>query len=129
MKKLSRPNRAKQIVIGQRVSRALLQRAKELKNKMTPAEELLWKHLRANKFYGYHFRRQQVIDGFIVDFYCHQLGLVIELDGSIHYNRKEADSIRDNRLAERNLTIIRFRNEDVFGNLSGVLERIRELMT
>lgn len=128
MKKQFPPERTRQIVIGQRVSRALLQRAKELKQKMTPAEELLWKQLRANKFHGCHFRRQQVIDGFIVDFYCHRLGLVIELDGDVHNCRKEADSIRDSRLAERNLTIIRFRNEDVFRDMDRVLNRIRELV-
>jgi len=50
---------------------------------MTPAEELLWEELRANKRGG-HFRRQQIIAGFIVDSYCHKVALVVEVDGDIH---------------------------------------------
>ena len=71
------------IVTGQRVTKEKLQRAKELRREMTPAENLLWKEVRANKL-GVHFRRQQVIQGFIVDFYCHRAGLVVEVDGDVH---------------------------------------------
>jgi very-short-patch-repair endonuclease len=60
----------KNILPGQRVTKEKLQRAKELRREMTPAEKILWEKLRANKL-GVHFRRQQVIAGFIVDFYCH----------------------------------------------------------
>ena len=58
---------------------------------MTPAEKILWNELRANKL-GVHFRRQQVIAGFIVDFYCHKAGLVVEVDGDIHDLQKEEDA-------------------------------------
>jgi very-short-patch-repair endonuclease len=71
------------IVHGQRVTKEKLQRAKELRREMTPAEKILWQELRANKV-GVHFRRQQVIAGFIVDFYCHKASLVIEVDRDIH---------------------------------------------
>ena len=57
---------------------------------MTPAEKILWEELRANKP-GVHFRRQQIIAGFIVDFYCHKAALVIEVDGDIHDLQKEED--------------------------------------
>ena len=60
----------KNIVTNQKVTAQKLQRAKELRREMTPAEKILWEELRANKL-GAHFRRQQVIAGFIVDFYCH----------------------------------------------------------
>ncbi len=59
---------------------------------MTPAEKILWQELRANKL-GVHFRRQQVIAGFIVDFYCHKAGLVIEVDGDI-YDLQQAEDAR-----------------------------------
>ena len=65
---------------------------------MTPAEKILWEELRANKL-GVHFRRQQVIQGFIVDFYCHQAGLVIEVDGDIHDLQKEEDERREKVLS------------------------------
>ena len=60
----------KNIIPGQKVTKEKLLRAKELRSEMTPAEKILWNELRANKL-GVHFRRQQVIQGFIVDFYCH----------------------------------------------------------
>jgi very-short-patch-repair endonuclease len=62
------------IISGQRVTKEKLQRARELRREMTPAEKLLWQELRAKKL-GIHFRRQQVIVGFIVDFYCHKAAL------------------------------------------------------
>ena len=64
--------RKRNIVTGQKVSREKLRRAQELRQKMTPAERRLWNQLRANRLGGWHFRRQQIIDGFIVDFYCHK---------------------------------------------------------
>ena len=73
----------KNIIPGQRVVKEKLQRARELRREMTPAEKILWQELRGNKL-GVHFRRQQIIAGFIVDFYCHKVGLVIEVDGDIH---------------------------------------------
>ncbi len=116
------------IIPGQKVARDKLQRARELRREMTPAEKILWEELRGNKL-GVHFRRQQVIAGFIVDFYCHKGGLVIELDGSVHRGdqQKENDAKRDKALGELGLQIIRFKNEDVVKNLSAVLEKIQEL--
>ena len=65
----------KNIIPGQKVTKEKLQRAKELRREMTPAEKILWNELRANKL-GVHFRRQQVIAGFIVDFYCHPVKII-----------------------------------------------------
>jgi very-short-patch-repair endonuclease len=95
---------------------------------MTPAEKLLWQELRANKL-GVHFRRQQIIAGFIVDFYCHKAALVIEVDGDIHDLQQEEDARREKALREMGLTIVRFRNEDVMQDLPAVVGRIRSLIS
>jgi very-short-patch-repair endonuclease len=92
---------------------------------MTPAEKMSWKDIRANKL-GVHFRRQQVISGFIVDFYCHKADLVIEVDGDIHDLQQEEDALRENALKEFGLRIIRFRNEEILNDLSSVVEKIKE---
>ena len=116
----------KNIVTGQRVTPAKLQRAKELRQNMTPAEKTLWQNLRANRLDGWHFRRQQIIDGFIVDFYCHRAELVIEVDGPIHATQREADAKRETALRERGLAILRFTNHEVMNNLRTVLNTIRQ---
>ena len=97
---------------------------------MTPTEAILWQELRGNKL-GVHFRRQQVIAGFIVDFYCHKAGLVIELDGSVHGGdeQKGNDAEQDKVLGKMGLRIVRFMNEDVIKNSPKVLRRIRELIS
>jgi very-short-patch-repair endonuclease len=118
----------KSIVTDQRVTKAKLQRAKELRREMTPAEKLLWQELRANKL-GVHFRRQQVIAGFIVDFYCHKAALVVEVDGDIHDLQQEEDARREAVLREMGLTIVRFRNENVIQALPTVVENIRSLIS
>ena len=115
----------KNIVTDQIVTKAKLERAKELRREMTPAEKLLWQEVRANKL-GVRFRRQQVIQGFIVDFYCHKAGLVIEVDGDIHDLQKEEDERREKVLRELGLRIVRFRNDEVGRNLSAVVGKIRE---
>ena len=71
------------IIRGQRNRRQKQAFAKKLRAKMTDYEKILWKRLRTNKLLGLHFRRQQIIDGFIVDFYCHKTKLIIEIDGGI----------------------------------------------
>jgi very-short-patch-repair endonuclease len=116
---------AKNIVTGQRVTKAKLQRAKELRREMTPAEKLLWQEVRANKL-GVRFRRQQVIQGFIVDFYCHQAGLVVEVDGDVHDLQKEEDERREKVLTEMGLRIVRFGNDEVGRDMSAVVGKIKE---
>ena len=114
----------KNIVTNQPVTKEKLQRAKELRREMTPAEKILWEELRANKL-GVHFRRQQVVQGFIVDFYCHQAGLVIEVDGDVHDLQKEEDQRREKVLSALGLRVVRFRNDEVINNLSAVVGKIR----
>jgi very-short-patch-repair endonuclease len=114
----------KNIIPGQRVTKEKLHRARELRSEMTPAEKILWQEVRANKL-GVHFRRQQIVAGFIVDFYCHSAGLVIEIDGGIHSKQKQDDSEREKALKEMGLSVVRFRNEEVIKDLSNVLDKIR----
>ena len=112
------------IVTGQKVTPQKVQRARELRREMTSAERRLWNRIRANRLGGWHFRRQQIIDGFIVDFYCHKAGLVVEVDGPIHQRQKLADSERTQALAGRGLKVIRFTNCEVMNNIQQVLRSI-----
>ena len=114
------------IIIGQKVSPEKIKRAKELRQNMTPAEKILWQHLRAKRFNNLKFRRQQIIEGFIVDFYCHSLGLVIEIDGKIHEKQIEYDRDRDKILSTKDLHILRFTNEQVIESIDSVLNTICE---
>ncbi|MFL0682758.1 MAG: endonuclease domain-containing protein [Algoriphagus aquaeductus] len=101
-------------------------RARELRKQMTPAEKKLWDILKGKSLSGFKFRRQHPIKKFIVDFYCHELKLVIEVDGSIHNQKDQAeyDLGRTFELEELGLKVIRFRNEEVFDLTEEVLDRI-----
>jgi very-short-patch-repair endonuclease len=114
------------IIAGQRVAPAKLEAAKGLRRNMTEAERLLWAAVRGNRLDGLHFRRQQVIDGFVVDFYCHAAGLAVEIDGPVHDGRVEYDAERSRVLQLRGLRELRLRNEDVLDRLGTVLAQIRE---
>ena len=117
----------KNIYPGQKVNPEKINRARTLRRNMTPAEKVLWQELRTNKL-GSHFRRQQVIAGFIVDFYCHSAGLVIELDGDIHIEQKEYDTGRDHILENMGLYVVRFSNDDVLLNMPKVLIQVNKLI-
>ncbi|HZP84976.1 MAG TPA: DUF559 domain-containing protein [Chthonomonadaceae bacterium] len=98
--------------------------ARQMRQGMTPAERLLWQRLRNNRLHGLHFRRQQILDGFIADFYCHAAGLVIEVDGSVHAGREDYDGHRDQVIAARGLKVLRFTNTHIETDLEGVLTDI-----
>ena len=99
----------------------------QLRKIMPGPEQYLWQRLR-NKQLGVKFRRQQGIGRYIVDFYCPECALVIELDGDSHYleGAQEYDAIRDKFMAELQLSVLRFSNSDVMNNVNGVIEVIRE---
>ncbi len=117
------------IVTGQTVARAKVKLARVLRDQMTEEEKRLWQHLRANRLDGYHFRRQQIIDGFIVNFYCHSAGLVIEVDGEVHENQIAYDAERDGILKTRGLKVLRIPNDEIRTNLDNVLQSIRAYIT
>jgi very-short-patch-repair endonuclease len=111
-------------VIGQRVSREKKELADYLRGNMTEAENILWKELRANRLSGYHFRRQQIISGFIVDFYCHKTSLIVEVDGGIHDKTEFSDVERDTILERQGFRVLRLKNEEVKNDLNDVMKRI-----
>lgn len=100
--------------------------ARELRNNSTLSEVLLWRHLNKKQMRGYDFDRQKPIDNFIVDFYCNELMLAIEIDGVSHENRHEEDDIRQSRLESLGIRFLRFYDSDVKGNMQGVVTVIEE---
>jgi very-short-patch-repair endonuclease len=114
----------KSIITGQHITSAKAQRARDLRREMTPAERLLWARLRANRLQGFHFRRQQIIEPYIVDFYCHQAGLIIEVDGDVHAGQQAYDRQREQQLQARGLRVLRFTNRQVVNQLDEVLHTI-----
>src|SRR3712207_6042446 len=101
------------IVRGQPVSREKKAKARELRAEMTEAKRVLWQEIRREQLPGLRFRRQQIIHGYIVDFYCHLAGLVVEVDGSIHGTQAEYDAERDEILTASGFRILRFTNDQV----------------
>jgi very-short-patch-repair endonuclease len=95
--------------------------ARRLRRNMTRAETMLWHRLRANRLDGLAFRRQQVIRGFIADFYCHAVGVAIELDGSVHDGQIDYDAERTRILSELGIVVIRFPNSAVEQDIESVL--------
>jgi very-short-patch-repair endonuclease len=111
-------------IIGSRTANVKRERAYEFRREMTLAEKRVWRALRHNQLNGLHFRRQQTIAGFIVDFYCHAAALVVEIDGGVHGETREYDANRDQILASRGFHTLRVANEDVVHQLREVLQRI-----
>lgn len=104
----------------------LTERAKELRKNMTKEERRLWYDYLRNC--EVRFLRQKVIDNYIVDFYCSKAKLIIELDGSQHYESKGLlkDEIRTEKLEKRNLTVLRIPNNEINENFYGVCEFLTE---
>jgi very-short-patch-repair endonuclease len=100
--------------------------SRQLRKSPTPAEKMLWESLRKEHFFGYRFRRQAPFGRYIFDFYCVKKKLVIELDGSSHYDKKSIDKNRDDYLSGLSIKVLRFHNEAVFHNLKAVLNTISE---
>jgi very-short-patch-repair endonuclease len=101
-------------------------RAREMRKNPTPAEDRLWQRLQRQQINGLRFRRQQVFEGFIVDFYCPEAHLVVEVDGDVHELQADYDEARTAVLEGLGLRVLRFRNDEVFENIDGVLTVIGE---
>jgi len=106
----------------------LVSRAQELRKNMTVAEKKIWYDYLRN--FPYRVYRQRPIDNFIVDFYCPKLKLVIEIDGASHYseNARNRDQQRTERLQGYGLNVIRFNNQEVLNNFTGVVTFIEGLI-
>ena len=105
----------------------LEERRKELRSKLTPAEVFLWKCIQKKKLEGRKFRRQHSIQNYIVDFYCAEEKLIIELDGQVHFNvvQEEYDLERTSELESLGFKLIRFENKQVFEETVLVIETIK----
>jgi very-short-patch-repair endonuclease len=102
----------------------ILKRAREMRKNLTAPEAKLWQRLRGRQLDGHKFRRQHPIDRFIVDFYCHEARLIVEVDGESHAFQQEYDRERSAFLISMGNRVIRFSNEDVMQRMDGVLEVI-----
>ena len=102
--------------------------AKNLRNNSTRAEIILWNHLKGKKLKGYDFHRQKPIENFIVDFFCNKLILAIELDGYTHGFEEVLvkDEIKEKRLTDLGVTVLRFTDRDVIDNMESVLKSIED---
>lgn len=118
------PSPSRRGKITMKIDPQLLEFAKSMRHTATDAEYLMWQVLRAKHFINLKFRRQHVIQPYIVDFYCHEIGLVIELDGSQHGmdDAIEYDAERTKFLEALGLTVMRYWNFDVLGQTDVVLE-------
>ena len=105
---------------------ALKEIARGLRNKSTLGEVLLWKKLRNKQLLGYDFHRQKPLDQFVVDFYCHELDLAIEIDGGSHESdeAQEKDAARQEHLESLGVKFLRFKQSDVRTAMRTVLETI-----
>ena len=102
----------------------LLDTTRELRKNQTTAENLFWGIVRNRRFLGLKFRRQHQVGDYVVDFYCHEHRLVIELDGGIHNKKLKKDAKRDAYMESLGFTVLRFSNSQVFEDIEGVLAQI-----
>ncbi|NJO04013.1 MAG: DUF559 domain-containing protein [Bacteroidia bacterium] len=104
----------------------LTERARWLRNNSTLSEILLWKHLKTGQMKGYDFHRQKPINNYIVDFFCYQLRLIIEIDGDSHIGKEEYDANRQATLEALGLHFLRFDDQLVKDDIDQVLATIEE---
>ena len=110
--------------LGARKSRELTCRARSLRRQASEAEQVLWRHLRGRRLKGYKFRRQVVIEPYIVDFVCLDAKLIIEADGGQHADQASYDARRTARLEAKGYRVMRFWNNEILGDIHSVLEQI-----
>ncbi len=98
--------------------------AREFRKKPTISEAIMWESLRAKNFLNLKFRRQHLISGYIIDFYCSDLNLAIEIDGPIHLRQVKEDIERQKNIEALGIIFIRIDNEDIEYNLKSVLKNL-----
>lgn len=99
----------------------------ELRRKRTLAEKILWGRIR-NKQLGYRFRRQYSIGNYVIDFYCPELKLGIEIDGKIHLRKIDMDKYREKTILTVGVKLVRFKNEEVFESIGDVVDKIKKIL-
>jgi very-short-patch-repair endonuclease len=105
---------------------ALKEFARKLRNNSTKSEIKLWLQLKGKQMLGYDFHRQKPIDNFILDFFCHELMLGIELDGLTHQSEEvtEKDDVKEKRMNDLGITILRFNDNEVVQDITHVVRQI-----
>ena len=98
--------------------------ARKLRNNSTLSEALLWQRLKGKNMLEFDFHRQKPLDNYIVDFFCNDLNLVIEIDGITHDFKMDKDKIRQIKLENYGIKFLRFTEKDVRQNLEGVIQSI-----
>lgn len=103
-------------------------RAKELRKTMTESEMVFWEIVRNRRIKGFKFRRQHPISNFIADFYCHELKLIVEIDGEIHnkVDNKEYDKGRTAELGYLGISVVRFTNDEIHHSPELVVRKLKE---
>ena len=107
-----------------RIPPEIRQRSRELRKSSTPAEDKLWQALRNRNLGDYKFRRQHPIGPYIADFFCAEVGLIVEVDGGGHLDQVEYDQDRTDWLEDHGYHVIRFWNDDVLDHLDDVAQQI-----
>jgi type I restriction-modification system DNA methylase subunit len=106
----------------------LVKRARELRNKKTPAEGLFWDIVRDRQFLDLKFRRQHQVGSYVLDFYCHEMQIAIEFDGAVHENRQKKDGKRDAYLTSLGIKVIRIPNEKLLNDPESVLNEVFKIL-
>ncbi len=124
-------HRTSGLVRLQVVKNSKVEFSKILRKEMTNAESILWNRLRNRQVCGCKFRRQQILLGFIADFYCEEAKLVIEVDGGLHETKEQiiVDIHKDDVYNELRLTVMRITNEEIENDIDSVIEKISGLLS
>ncbi|MCB0731458.1 MAG: DUF559 domain-containing protein [Ignavibacteriae bacterium] len=104
----------------------LKQLARDLRNNSTKSEIILWTYLKGKQIKGYDFHRQKPIGNYIIDFFCNELMLAIEIDGESHYGNEEKDKIRQLEIEKFGIHFLRFDDSEIFYNLENVIKTIED---
>jgi very-short-patch-repair endonuclease len=104
----------------------LKRRRQSLRKNLSKAEVIMWKHLSNKQMHGYKFRRQYSVDQYVIDFYCPELKLAIEIDGDSHFvpGAEDYDKGRQEHIENYGIRFMRFNNDDVCNNIEGVCQAI-----
>ena len=105
---------------------SLKEKARRLRNNSTFTEIMLWNQLRKKQVKGYDFHRQKPMDNYIVDFFCSELMLAVEVDGESHYGNEERDEVRQKKLEKLGVSVLQFDDLEVRHNLDIVVKKIEE---
>jgi very-short-patch-repair endonuclease len=105
-----------------------METARILRGNMTYHEKLHWERLKGKQICGHRFRRQHPIDFFIADFYCHEVKLVVEIDGEIHDQQREYDDGRAAEMEKYGIRVIRFTNREVEEHMENVINKIKTIV-